>query len=777
MTSMTGTSHFHRLLHTLFFFCLGLTATVAQVVLLRDFFSNFYGNELIFGVVFFGWLLLTGLGSVLLRNNRLTFSFSSPTIALMLTSLSLASFAALLLVRIAKHLLSDAPGELLGPDVMLLIVLPALMLFCIPSGFLFAAISRWSEKNLPTSRDKVTTTGYLTESIGALIGGLLIPVMLLLRMNHIQMLLAAFFVNFLVLIIVSLQEKKYWRTGLAFLCAVGIFSAVPTLSRITLKRLWEPFDIEKQFNTPYHQVLLLRSSELKMIFLNGTRAYVYPDPEAAEEKVHFALLEHPAPGRILLIGGGFGGTLLEILKHPSVQRIDYVEFDADLLQFFQEHFQTEYQRIRESGKVFFHTGDPRNFLRKSNQLYDIILCNLPAPSSGQWNRFYTVEFYRVLAGHLNWDGIFSFSVPGAANYITAERASFLRSLYFTLKKVFLEVIVFPGETIHFFAGRRPSSITDSPDTLIQRLRQRKIQTLYLRDFSIRFRLMPDRVQELNNLIHQPEYRLNRDFEPIATYFDILLWSRLFLPQLRAFFVRLSEIPRRGWLIALFLFSVFFLFRFRKDVKDRMLNRIPRFSIACTGFSMIGFELILLWLFQILNGYVYEEMALIIAGFMSGLALGSWMGIRRQRGQSGPYTPKNGLLSLSGGHAILAGMAMIFGGTAVFSEPLGVLFSNPVTSRVLFLLLALVTGGMGGFMYFLNSRIYFLGDHMKEKKQIGSIYGWDLFGSAFGALFVGVFLLTLYGIMFSLIFLGLMNTLLAASLVFLARSWKIGRHPV
>jgi hypothetical protein len=56
-----------------------------------------------------------------------------------------------------------------------------------------------------------------------------------------------------------------------------------------------------------------------------------PDVAAAEEAVHYALLEHPSPGSLLLIGGGINGSLAEALKHPSLNRVDYVELDPAIL--------------------------------------------------------------------------------------------------------------------------------------------------------------------------------------------------------------------------------------------------------------------------------------------------------------------------------------------------------------------------------------------------------------------------------------------------------------
>ena len=68
------------------------------------------------------------------------------------------------------------------------------------------------------------------------------------------------------------------------------------------------------------------------VYQNGLLMFTMPDLYTSEESVHLALLEHPNPRRVLLIGGGIGGSLFQVLQHPHIEHVDYVELDPAIFQ-------------------------------------------------------------------------------------------------------------------------------------------------------------------------------------------------------------------------------------------------------------------------------------------------------------------------------------------------------------------------------------------------------------------------------------------------------------
>jgi spermidine synthase len=88
----------------------------------------------------------------------------------------------------------------------------------------------------------------------------------------------------------------------------------------------------------YGNLAVIETGNIRSIYDNGVILASAPDENAAEEAVHYALLEHPAPRQILLIGGGVNGSIAQALKHPTVERIDYAELDPALIDLARQFF-------------------------------------------------------------------------------------------------------------------------------------------------------------------------------------------------------------------------------------------------------------------------------------------------------------------------------------------------------------------------------------------------------------------------------------------------------
>ena len=218
----------------------------------------------------------------------------------------------------------------------------------------------------------------------------------------------------------------------------------------SLDRFWRGFHLLATVNSDYGSLAVLETGTERSLYENGVALFHVPDPAAAEEAVHYALLEHPAPHTLLLIGGGANGALREALKHPGLSRVDYVELDPAILDLAGRYFP-----IEGDPRVHIHATDGRLFLRTSPLRFDVIIVNAPDPQTAQLNRFYTVEFFREAAQKLSDTGLLSFQLTASENYISPELAAFLRSINQTLRTVFPQVATIPGDTVHFFAARRP----------------------------------------------------------------------------------------------------------------------------------------------------------------------------------------------------------------------------------------------------------------------------------------------------------------------------------
>jgi len=120
--------------------------------------------------------------------------------------------------------------------------------------------------------------------------------------------------------------------------------------------------------------------------------------------VHPVMLTHPSPKDVLIIGGGDGGALREVLKHPSVERVDLVELDPDVVDLFRYRIKDVSQGSFESDKLRIIFMDGRKYVQETKEKYDIVIVDVNDPR-GQAKRLYTKEFYAEVSRILRDDGI------------------------------------------------------------------------------------------------------------------------------------------------------------------------------------------------------------------------------------------------------------------------------------------------------------------------------------------------------------------------------------
>ena len=694
---------------------IGFTAVAAQVVLLRELMVVFYGNEIGLGLALAAWLLWTGLGSGVL--GRLAARFPPRAgMAVLQTLAAVALPVAVLTVRASRGWFASTPGEVLGPGPMLLATLVALGPFCAISGCLFAAGSRLYASRSGAEAAEAGGVVYLLEGIGAGVGGALAGALLVPLAGSFGTVVAVGWLNLLAAAGV-LRARRRAAAALVVL-ALALPAAARWLETVSLARLWSGYHLLANENTIYGNLALTANGEAGgTLFENGLVLGNVPDPAAAEEAVHYALLQHAAPRSLLLAGGGVNGSLAQALRHPTLRRADYVELDPAIPALAARFFPAWASTARDP-RIRIHHADARFYLKTAPESWDVIILNLPDPQTAQLNRFYTEEFFREAARKLNPGGLLSFHLAASENYIGPARAAFLRSIHKTLRGVFPEVAVLPGDPVHFFAALQPGTLTASPEPLLARLRQRALGTMYVREYYLPFRMMPDRVAELAAAIRPlPDTPVNRDFAPIAYYFGVSLWSARFhgaWPRVFEVLAGVGFAPLAAAIVAVLLAAAFFL---------RRRPAAAGFAVAAMGFMSLGTEMLLLLAFQAIYGYVYHQLALVIAGFMAGSALGSWRGLRsRSRALAG--------LQFAAAAAPLA----LYGVFELLARAGGAL------APALFPLLALLCGGLAGWQFPVAGRVFF-GMH---DGRPGTLYALDLVGACCAALVFSTWLVPVYG---------------------------------
>ena len=160
------------------------------------------------------------------------------------------------------------------------------------------------------------------------------------------------------------------------------------------------YDVQKTLyrgRTAYQDVELVDTVEFgRTLLLDGaTQIMEANEFQYHEPMAHIPLLSHPNPQRVLIIGGGDGGVLREVLKHPSVQQVDLVELDLEVITFSRTMLGFCSQGAFEDPRTRLQIQDGRTFVENTTDRYDCIIMDMTDPA-GPSLRLYSREFFFAL---------------------------------------------------------------------------------------------------------------------------------------------------------------------------------------------------------------------------------------------------------------------------------------------------------------------------------------------------------------------------------------------
>lgn len=192
-------------------------------------------------------------------------------------------------------------------------------------------------------------------------------------------------------------------------------------------------------NSKFQKVEILNTEEFgKVLLLDGiTQVSEKNEFQYHELMAHIPLLTQPDPKNILVIGGGDGGVDREVLKHPSVQKIDHVDLDGEVIEICKKHLPTVSGGAFQNTKLHLFIQDGRKFVEDSSDHYDAVIMDMTDPF-GPSARLYTYEYFLAIKKRLRSEK--SSFVMHIESPIS--RPEFFNRIYKTLKAVFKQVNVF-----------------------------------------------------------------------------------------------------------------------------------------------------------------------------------------------------------------------------------------------------------------------------------------------------------------------------------------------
>jgi spermidine synthase len=200
-----------------------------------------------------------------------------------------------------------------------------------------------------------------------------------------------------------------------------------------------------------------------------------------ESLVHPALISHPSPQEVLVIGGGEGATIREVLRHNTVAKVTMVDIDKELVELCEKYLPEWSEGAFSDPKTDLVFEDARQFVEKASEKFDVIISDLTEPiAKGPSVFLFTEEFFEKVFASLKDDGLFILQAGSA----DPSYYQFFCSLVKTLEKVFPVVRPYWTFVLSFsvpwgfvLASKTKDPLELDEKEIAQRMRERRVNKL------------------------------------------------------------------------------------------------------------------------------------------------------------------------------------------------------------------------------------------------------------------------------------------------------------
>lgn len=650
-----------------YFFLYGFSSIFIQTYFLREIIFLGGGNELNTGFFFFFWFLGIFFGAISGKNYKKNGKFYIYYLAFFPFSSFLIYFFVFLLNYFFPIPLGGEPQFLRA-----FFTCSGISFFTgFYVGFLFP-LSLLFQRNLPLL--------FFYESLGSFIAGISLSLFFLKILTPFKGILILSILFFLF----SPKKLKY-----LLILPLIFINFEKNFNQLRYKSIGILGKVEKEISSPYQNIILSSLKETKSIYLNGRFFAQYPSKESVKLRYFPFLLIPEKLENVIFYGFPLGNE--DVLRELNLKNIKIIEPDLFLIKEIK-------------GKDgYYLEEDPRVFLKKEKNKFDLILMDNPPPLSILSSRLSTVDFFEIVRDSLNKKGIFIFYLNLPQDFLGKEMEKYSSSLYYSLKKVFPEVKIGISENPFFISSFEKIEIEES-------LQKRKFIFEKIKDFSpeiLGYFFPEEKVNYFLRKIEREKQTLNFDLKPFFFLEILKIKSKMEKDYL---FYNFFSLPGKIFLI-LIIIPVFYLKRKRRI----------HFPVVSNGFIGIGLYLILSFIFQAKYGIFYSSVGFLTSLFMLGLSISSPLA---------NFLFKKRLKLLFIEIFLILYLFSLF----LINE------FNPFLFYLFFFLAGMLSGLPFTFIGLLKGG---------DQKAGGDMEAQDHLGASFGALVVGIFLVP---------FLGVYNTL-------------------
>lgn len=266
--------------------------------------------------------------------------------------------------------------------------------------------------SLKTNVSNVFTADY----IGALIAALVFPLVLMPQLGLMQSGLFIGVLNtaigLLALYVFKDEINRYqhllgYGSLILLTLTLGFFVSASFVTRME-SRLYQDALIYAE-NSSYQQRLILTKRNQRLRFyINGALQFDSFDEYRYHESLVHPVMSLVKPAEnILILGGGDGLAVRELLSYQPIKKITVVDLDPAVTELFKTKplLQKINHNALNSPKVTIFNQDAWKFLENDQQLYDVIIIDLPDPNTISLSRLYSTVFYTLVKQHLSQAGV------------------------------------------------------------------------------------------------------------------------------------------------------------------------------------------------------------------------------------------------------------------------------------------------------------------------------------------------------------------------------------
>lgn len=251
--------------------------------------------------------------------------------------------------------------------------------------------------------------------LGALLGGLVWPFLLLPQLGMIRGAAATGMINlaaaavvaiFLLRQVVSARQLALALCALAAALALlaGLLLRSTDVETTSRQRLYADPIIAYR-HTPYQEIVVTRRGDDTRLYLDGGLQFSTRDEYRYTESLVYPALGNGARS-VLVLGGGDGLAARELLRQPGISRIVQVELDPAVIEIARTTLRAANGGSLDNPRVRVLTGDAMAWLRGPNpDRFDAVIVDLPDPDTPVLGRLYSTEFYALAARALAPGGL------------------------------------------------------------------------------------------------------------------------------------------------------------------------------------------------------------------------------------------------------------------------------------------------------------------------------------------------------------------------------------